>query len=114
MIKIILTLLLIQSAYLQYQTKKDIDIIEDFTGDVDFRLENVNTAWKKRGILVFSSKNNKNYKSVATINNEPLTQDDIKSIDKECELNGYYMIRVKINGHNYFSSLPAVYDNNLV
>jgi hypothetical protein len=74
----------------------------------------VNTSWKKRGILVFSSKNNKNYKSAVSVNNEPLTQEDMKNIEKECEMNGYYMVRVKINGHNYFSSLLAVFINNIV
>jgi hypothetical protein len=105
MLKIIFALL-IQVAYLQYSTKKELDIVEDFTAEVEFRLEKLSTTWKKRGVLSFSSKHNK--KSGATINNEPLTQDDIKNIEKECELKGNYIVRVKAGGHSYFSTLAAV------
>lgn len=84
--------------------KKELDIPDNFTADVEYRLENIDANWKKRGAINFFEKSNtKNNKSNASVVNEPLSTKEIERIKKECEASGLYLIRVK-TGNKYFYS----------
>jgi hypothetical protein len=95
-------------------SKKELDIQEDFTAEIEYRLENKEGIWKKRGVINFLQKNNnKNYKSGATVINEPLSSKEIDGIKKECEASGLYLLRVKINNKYFYSAVnPCLLEKN--
>ena len=90
----------------------DIDIVGDFSFEVEYRLEKTGTKWNKRGSLLFSEHGNKkNYKSLITMQNNPIDIEFINLLKKECELNGMYFIRYKSNKHTFYSSTNSVSNN---
>lgn len=88
--------------------KKELDIREDFSFEVDYRLEKTSSAWHKRGTIQFlQKKSHKNHKPGVVVQNENLNAEEIKS---ECENgNGLYYVRInnKNTGHLLFSSVKS-------
>jgi hypothetical protein len=115
--KLFLIILVTTCIVSQYVVKKELDIVDDFNGDVEYRLgkllvtpERTNTDWKKRGDLNFISKNkSKTNKAMIAMSNTQLDKDDQESIHKECLAGGSYIIRIKIGNQYYYSSVEAVY-----
>jgi hypothetical protein len=97
--------------------KKEIDIKEDFTADVDYRLEKSGSTWKKRGNLNFVQRNNnKNYKPSVNFVNEQFSNEQIEEIKSECKNgNGLYFLRIKTGNNLFFSSVKScdLLKNNL-
>lgn len=103
--KIVLILLSLIFLSINVTCKKEIDIQEDFSADIEYRLEQNSSEWRKRGIMNFSQKSNvKNYKSSVYVINEILSEDQHNEFKKECSLNGSYIVRIKIGANYYFSS----------
>ena len=80
----------------------DVDIEGEFEYSIEYRLEKQNTPWEKRGSLIFTEKDPKNYKPSIKINNN--NNLDQTKLSKECELKGNYIIRF-ISKNNYFYSV---------
>jgi hypothetical protein len=99
--QILISLWLIQSVV----SKKEVEIKEDFTAEIDYRLEKTNSQWTRRGVMNFLSKgSNKNYKSSVNVVNENLNPSHFDEIKSECENgNGLVYVRIKL-GHNLFFS----------
>lgn len=97
--------------------KKELDIKEDFTLEIDYRLENTETNWRKRGDIKFLQKSsNKNYKPSVNVINEQLTKDQFDELKTECKNgNGLYYIRVKTQNNFFFNQLSSceLLENNL-
>lgn len=97
--------------------KKEIDIKEDFSAEVDYRLEKSGASWKKRGILNFVQKNNnKNYKPSVNFVNEQFSKEQVDDITSECKSgNGLYFVRIKTGSNLFFSSVKSceLLKNNL-
>jgi len=106
--KIFFISLIILSLNIFIQSKKDIEILEDFTAEIEYRLENSDSAWIKRGVINFLQKgNNKHHKSSVSVNNEPLTAEERGAIKTECLASGLYLIRVKTNNKTFYSSVNS-------
>jgi hypothetical protein len=90
-------------------SKKELEILEDFSVDIDYRLESSNSDWKKRGVINFIHKSNKSQKTGATLINEPLTQEMIEEIKSECQHkdNGLYILRFKSEKSVLYSSINS-------
>ncbi len=89
-------------------SKSEIDIQEDFTVEIEYRLENSRPTWKKRGVMNFlQNNNNKNYKSSINVVNEPLSSKEIEEIKNECSLSGLYILRIKTNNKTFYSSINS-------
>jgi hypothetical protein len=116
MLKEIFLISLIMITFSQYAVKKEVDIPDDFTGEVEYRLDKLaynlersNKEWKKRGVLNFTTRNkSKTNKAIITMTNEPLGRNEQDLIHKECLANGSYIVRIKVGGHHYYSTLDAV------
>ena len=101
---------------------KDVEIIEDFSLDLEYSLglvylylEKSHSKWRKRGVISFHQKgSNKNNKSLAKVTNNDLSQEENTLIIQECEKQGNYIIRVKAGKNYMISSIPAVIIKNLV
>ena len=106
--KFVILIILVSFAFYNAQ-KKEIEIKEDFAAEVDYRLEKLSTAWKKRGVINFLQKNsNKNYKASVGIVNEQFTDEHIEEIKSECKNgNGLYYIRIKTASNLFFSSVKS-------
>jgi hypothetical protein len=89
--------------------KKEVEIKEDFTAEIDYRLEKPNSPWTRRGVMNFLSKSsNKNYKSSVNVVNESLNQSQFDEIKSECENgNGLLYVRIKFGNNLYFSSAKS-------
>jgi hypothetical protein len=106
--KLISSIIILFSLTFLTNSRKEIDVQEDFTAEIEYRLENQEGTWKKRGVINFLQKNNnKNYKSSAAVINEPLTSKAIEEIKKECQLSGLYFIRVKTNNKFFYSAVNS-------
>lgn len=80
----------------------ELDIEEDFTLNIDYRLEKLEINWTSRGKIIFSQKDSKNYHPSIRIENE---NKDFDLIKKECELKGNYYIRFSDNLISFYSSI---------
>lgn len=87
-----------------------VEINNDFNFDIDYRLEKQETSWKSRGQLVFRKKDPINYKSTASFMNFNFSPEMKKEIQKECKLNGNYILQFtneKQKNETYYSSIKA-------
>lgn len=96
--KVILLFLIIFSFTKTYE----LDIEEDFTLNIDYRLEKLEINWTSRGKIIFTQKDSKNYHPSIKIENE---NKDFDLIKKECELKGNYYIRFSDNIISFYSSI---------
>lgn len=89
-----------------------VEIENDFNFDIEYRLEKQETNWIKRGQLTFRKKDPKNYKSTTSLVNFSLTSEMKKEIQKECKLNGNYILQFtndKKTNETYYTSLKACF-----
>lgn len=102
--KLIISLLL---AVLSVQIRKEIEIIEDFTGEIEYKLEGSDTNWRKRGTINFTQKNSNSKKNIYVIN-EPIEEKQFEEIANDCKhQNSLYYLRINIEGNIYFSSVKS-------
>ena len=103
--------LIILSFLSLFKFKKDIEIKEDFVVQVDYRYENSNTNWSKRGEIIFTQNKKKN-NNIFVNENSKL---QVKELKTQCENgNGTYFLRFKSGGNLFFSSIKAceIVENN--
>ncbi len=106
--KIIFISLLLFIFTLIVKSKKEIEVQEDFTAEIEYRLENRDDSWKKRGHINFLQKNNnKNYKSNVYVVNDAINSKELEQIKNECEESGLYLVRVKTNSKTFYSSVNS-------
>jgi len=87
-IKILLFLIYISFIYTLI-----VDINDDFNLEIEYRLEKQETDWKKRGKLVFRSRDPNTYKSTASLVDFNFNSLMKKEIQKECKLGGNYILQ---------------------
>lgn len=87
-----------------------VEINNDFNFDIEYRLEKQETSWSKRGQLSFRKKDPINYKSTASLLNFNFTPEMKKEIQKECKLEGTYILQFtneKQKNETFYSSVNA-------
>jgi len=70
-----------------------VDIKEDFTLNIEYRLEKQETEWFKRGKLTFKKNDPSTYKSTASLIDFNFSHQMKKEIQKECKLKGKYILQ---------------------
>ena len=107
--KVSLLLIFINISISLCKPKKEKEIIKNFKLNIEYSTSNINSEWKKRGEIIFTSKeNNTNGKQSYSIVNNDLSEEEQKSLKKLCKNNGNYKLRILAHGNEFVNSINAV------
>lgn len=104
-----LTLLAIIALICFSTAKREIEISEDFSIQLEHCTEKSSSIWTKRGEISFKKRtSSRGNKVLADVSNSDVDKSFYETLRQECEVNGNYKLRFKLNDLFFYSISKAV------
>lgn len=87
--------------------KTGLEVTEDFDLNLEY-ITSSSESWESRGVIKFSQKGVKGGKLNFQVENTEISKTLMSNLKQNCEEDGEYTLRVKINDTYYYSSVNTV------